>query len=990
MIQYVDCGEIITIIRQQEAFVLDKYEKKVRVNQIVSCIRNGEYLDAQEIADSIDWRQEKNVRTLRMVSEVYKINRRYDDALTVLNLAYEKDPEDPIKRKIVYDLCELAIKMGQFGVAVRYMKEFSKLAPKDPGRYILQYRLLKATDAEYDERIELLEEFKSRHFGDFDGRWAYELAYLYHITGKGDRCVECCNEIALWFVTGPVVVKALKLKKEHQELTYEEEQKIIGGEGSETEEEVLYQKKHKTDTAPVYVDTTPEIGDGYSTTDAEDRLQPDPGNANEIPQPYNVEPEPQKLNIEVKKVDASLEPTIRMAEKKTGPSIMARDTMVLPKINKTQSPESEHVEHQRKTELPGQVKMEEPVVNQAPEPEPEPEVAGQEPVVVEEIRQNPLEDTAKIQTEPAIPGVADAITQTGTIAQQEISVNLDKFSTMNLQAELRANMEKLQEETGEPLREREEKLPDRVAGPDKDLTELKAGKDAHPEKEEIREPERAEEQPVNNAVLGAGSYDQPSEPGQMTDEEVAAKITNIPAPDPFKNYISQDYDGQMQLNVPKDEPLDEKQITGQMDIESILAQWDKLQEEARERRIRAAKNKSLEQTNELAKQLVGVLPGYELPKPEEEKNPEPAPVPEPEPVKPEKKMQEPIEPENRAPATSAFTAPLVVPEDQTGEVSAKEIEKALEPESSDYQSGSEDNYESETKPERKPEKRSEEEPEERKEEAEKEKETEEVPREEKSQDPAKKNPHFVSFETVELPSVFDSFRNIKGLPQQLKEAEERMSMESAHGNVLIIGSEHAARMELVQAIIRDMGEKDATGSLKAAAIDADTFNNKDVTKSLKALAGNILVIEGAGRLSDDSMNSLLSVLSSQEMEILVILEDSKGGAKNLSEYGGFDGAFDVLIDIPTLSNDYLVDHSKSYAAEKGYTLDDMAVLALYQRIDERQTADHVVTSDEVEHIMDAAIKKANKKNLKHLGDVLLGKRYNDDDLIVLREKDFAK
>ena len=217
-----------------------------------------------------------------------------------------------------------------------------------------------------------------------------------------------------------------------------------------------------------------------------------------------------------------------------------------------------------------------------------------------------------------------------------------------------------------------------------------------------------------------------------------------------------------------------------------------------------------------------------------------------------------------------------------------------------------------------------------------------------------------------------------------------MSMESAHGNVLIIGSEHAARMELVQAIIRDMGEKDATGSLKAAAIDADTFNNKDVTKSLKALAGNILVIEGAGRLSDDSMNSLLSVLSSQEMEILVILEDSKGGAKNLSEYGGFDGAFDVLIDIPTLSNDYLVDHSKSYAAEKGYTLDDMAVLALYQRIDERQTADHVVTSDEVEHIMDAAIKKANKKNLKHLGDVLLGKRYNDDDLIVLREKDFAK
>ena len=138
------------------------------------------------------------------------------------------------------------------------------------------------------------------------------------------------------------------------------------------------------------------------------------------------------------------------------------------------------------------------------------------------------------------------------------------------------------------------------------------------------------------------------------------------------------------------------------------------------------------------------------------------------------------------------------------------------------------------------------------------------------------------------------------------------------------------------------------------------------------------------------MNALLASLTEDELGILVILEDSKGGARNLSEYNRFDEIFNVLIDIPTLSNDYLVDRAKNYAREKDYTLDDMAVLALYQRIDERQTADHVVTSDEVEHIIDAAIKKANKKNLKHLGDVLFGKRYNDDDLIVLREKDFAK
>ena len=955
---------------------MDKYEKKVRVNQIISCIKNAEYQDAQEIADTIDWRQEKSIRTLRMVSEVYKINKRYEDSLAVLNLAYEKNPEDPIKRKIVYDMCELAIKMGQFGIAVRYMKEFSRLAPKDPGRYILQYRLLKATDADYGERIELLEEFKSKHFGDFDGRWAYELAYMYHLTGKGEKCVECCNEIALWFVTGPVVIKALKLKKEHQQLTYEEEQKIISSDQGLPDEEVLYQKRHRTDTAPVYMDTTPVIGDGYSTSDAEDRLNPAAeGTPQEYyqdasrqgfqqggEQQYNGDTGSQDFNIEVKKVDASFEPTIRMAEKMTGPSIMSRETTVLPDINKS-LPQQEAVS----APIPEPVQQlgQEPL----PQPEPEPEVPENIPDVIEK------------QPEPE---TADAISQTGAIAQQEISVNLDKFSTMNLQAELRENMEKLQAETGEPLREKEEKLPDRVAEPDKELTEIKAEEDSRPMKEEKTEEVRQENK-LQSGTDPVQTIDptphrettDPTQPPGMTDEEVAAKISRVPVPDQFKNYISQEMDGQMQLNVPDQEPMDEKQITGQMDIESILAEWDKLQEEARERRIKAAKKKSLEQTNELAKPLADVIPGFELPKTEDDK-------------KEELLSSDTIE---------------ETPKSMTGEVSISDIENALEAEVDAV-----------------PEKTGTEGPEKEEviaEETEPEAETQMAEPEEKQQaepiekepaaetkaneaDPVKRNPHFVTYETVELPSVFDSFLNIKGLAPQLKAAEDRMSMESSHGNVLIIGSEHAARMELIQAIVRDMGERESRGEIKAAAIDADTFNNKDVAKSIRALAGNVLVIEGAGRLSDDAMNALLSCLSEERtasegeqssergLEILVILEDSKGGAKNLNEYNGFDNVFDVLVDIPTLSNDYLVDHAKSYAMEKAYTLDDMAVLALYQRIDERQTADHVVTSEEVEHIIDAAIKKANKKNLKHLGDVLFGKRYNDEDLIVLREKDFVK
>ncbi|MCR5775085.1 MAG: hypothetical protein K6G42_08380 [Lachnospiraceae bacterium] len=965
---------------------MDKYEKKVRINQIRSLIENGEYQEAQEIADTIDWKQERSIRTLRMVSEVYKINRRYEDALNVLALAYQKDPEDPIKRKIVYDLCELTIKMGQVGLAVQYMKEFSKMAPTDAGRYILQYKLLKATDADNNERIELLEEFNSKYFSDYDGRWAYELAVLYHETGKNDKCVDCCNEIMLWFVTGPIVAKALKLKSLHQELTYEEKQKLLAEDG-EYGEEVLYQKRHKTETAPVYMNTTPIIGDGYSATDAEDRIDGQDAlvqvqSVDELPE--KPEPEEQGLSIEVKKVDPSLEPTIRMAEKKTGPSILSRETTVLPDVNKALSgpsvqPASQHIDNP-------------PVDDRHTAP---PTI---DPSAVAGAYPDPRDDkdgTVPIQIPPAIPGVEDAITQTGTIAQQEISVNLDKYSTMNLQAELRENMEKLQEQTGEPLREREEKLPDRVAGPDKDLTEIKAKRETKPMAQTVSAADTLNKAVQSDSRAGEAPpsvKDDPAKPGEMSQEEIASKITSVPVPEQFKNIISQEKDGQMQLNVPEEDQVDEKQITGQMDIESILATWDKLQEEARDRRIRAAKRKSLEQTNELAKEVIDRLPGYEAPQEEDV------------PVEPQDKSGS--EPLSSASLTSAYTGPLVVPANETGEVNTEKIEEALKNEleqelheRKDETPGDEtsDKYRDEEIEEEIPQDNPEQEYKDENEgyrehghSSAGDSEAAEPTQDDSNQEAARKKTGFVTYETVELPSVFDSFRHIKGLPPQLKDAEDKMSMESGHGNVLIVGSEHAARMELVQALVRDMSEKNPKGEIKAASIDADTFNSKDVDKSLKALAGNMLVIEAAGRLSDDAMNSMLSVLSGGDSEILVILEDSRGGAKNLSEYSGFADVFDVTIDMPTLSNDYLVNHAKSYAGDKGYILDDMAVLALYQRIDERQTADHVVTSDEVEHIIDLAIKSANKKNLKHLGDVLLGKRYNDEDLIVLREKDFAK
>lgn len=151
---------------------MDKFEYKVRAEEIKSLIASKEYVQAAEIADTIDWRRVKSVMMLCTVSDLYKINRRYEDARDMLLLAYDRHPGG---RTIVYSLCELCIKTEEIVEAVEYYKEFIQIAPRDTGRYILQYKLYEAQDVSLEERIAVLEELKQR---DYREKWAYELAYL--------------------------------------------------------------------------------------------------------------------------------------------------------------------------------------------------------------------------------------------------------------------------------------------------------------------------------------------------------------------------------------------------------------------------------------------------------------------------------------------------------------------------------------------------------------------------------------------------------------------------------------------------------------------------------------------------------------------------------------------------------------------------------------------------------------------------------------------
>lgn len=192
-------------------------EYKIRADEIKALIGEGRYAEAVRIADTIDWKRVKSVSMLCTISDLYKINRRFEESRDVLLMAYDKHPTG---RPIVYSLCELAIKMGEFVQAVEYYKEFVRIAPRDTGRYILQYKLYEAQEVSLEERIAVLEEFKKH---DYRERWAYELAYLYHRVGLTTECVEECDEMFLWFGEGRYVMKALELKALHEPLSPEQQ-----------------------------------------------------------------------------------------------------------------------------------------------------------------------------------------------------------------------------------------------------------------------------------------------------------------------------------------------------------------------------------------------------------------------------------------------------------------------------------------------------------------------------------------------------------------------------------------------------------------------------------------------------------------------------------------------------------------------------------------------------------------------------------------------
>lgn len=938
---------------------MDKSEYKLRAEEIKDLISRGEYAQAAEIADTIDWRRVKSVMMLCTISDLYKINRRYEDARDMLLLAYERRPGG---RTICYSLCELSIKMEEYVQAIEYYKEFVQVAPKDSGRYILQYKLYEAQDVSLEERISVLEELKKR---DYREKWAYELAYLYHRVGLAARCVEECDELILWFGEGKYVIKAMELKMLHQPLTPEQQEKY----------------DHRFDAPGSYIPSQNSVQDnGYSGNQGYDQGYTQDGSYDQgqgYDQNYTQDYS-QDGNYDQSQGYAQDYPQDENYDQNQGyvqednydqisGGTQVYESVQQPAQETSAQPEQDDFDIHVKTMDVGQYNT----INLQAEL-----AAGLREVLGEEPKEDAAKATADSITRSIVAPMMDSDTE--SLDYPEIAeVSEDDLEPETEQIE---GSEVFFGETGEigdlsqvPEVETEEILPEEPASLKK--------QDVVPELSEAEvEPEAEPKAPVE-------TESKPENPAEEIHEMHEVTVPVEP-PKELANVLAQESDGQISLVMPEAESI-EKQITGQMNIEDILAEWERKKKENLEKREEEVRQHVLQQTGAMFTEFEQAVRDGLLEKLEKEKAADADTVTgtdeveelEPEPADADIVDTEEVEELEEEPAIaeyeeeSATEEPETVTDMKVTQEPAAEIQEVSEEITAEIEEASEESAAE-----------AEEEPEEQA--------VEEVPEDEQPQTPeppvVERDKAKVRALTREERELYAPFIQSKSAREQLVKAIDNISLAAYTGNVIITGEEGMDTLSLAKNMIREIQATDSNFSGKVAKISGHALNKKDAADTLSKLKNGALIICKASEMNDTTVNTLYKALQQENQGIVIILEDTKREIDRfLEKHEKLKESFTARMDVEALSNDTLVAFGRQYAREMEYSIDELGVLALHTRIEDMQTIDHVVTVVDVKEIVDEAIAHANKKTLKHFFDVLFAKRYDDEDMIILTEKDFV-
>ncbi len=407
---------------------MDKYEYRLKAEQIEKLVKKKDYQTAVKISDTIDWRRVKNLNMLYIVADLYEAVERYEDCMEILNIAYDRAP---VGRMLLYKMTEIATRTHNFEEAIKLYREFVKAAPHDQSRYILKYQIYRERGSSLDDQIKTLKEYKTHEYQE---KWAYELASLYDQAGMQEDCVRECDELILWFSEGEYVTKAMELKMKYEPLTpvqqdkydhrYQTGASVNVGEDDYEEREVSV-NTDKFSTINLQAELAANLDEMLQNDDGdidvpdlglgatEELTVPDIPVIEEI-----IEPEP---------VEESIEPEELMMEELEPEELKMEELM-------PEELEPEPVVEELEPEPVVEELEPEPVVEEIePEPvveeiEPEPVVEELEPEpVVEEIEPEPEPVIEELEPEPVVEEIKPEPEEPQLIKQITGRIEIDKI-----------------------------------------------------------------------------------------------------------------------------------------------------------------------------------------------------------------------------------------------------------------------------------------------------------------------------------------------------------------------------------------------------------------------------------------------------------------------------------------------------------------------------------------------------------------------------------
>ena len=1004
---------------------MDKYEYKLKTEEMLELMEDGEYRKAAAAADLIDWKRVRNAGMLMNVSDIYEKTKEYQKSYDVMNLAYRRSEGS---RKVIYKLCSLAIKTKNIDEAIDYYDEFIQIAPKDPNRHILRYQILRAQRAPIEQQIEALEEFKKAEYIE---EWAYELAKLYREAGMMTECLEECDDLILWFSEGKYVYKAMELKMQYKPLSPSQQQKYdhryekLSSETEEIPDLTSYlgedEEKDSASEGAEALGDTRSIGlteqpvmENDSTSDV---IDTDAVTLEAAEEPDAEVENPEEAGVETAEVieasedESEVQPaTVETSgDKRT----LSKDTASIPIVGKNPvKPVKKKLgDTMRLDEALQQLLNPKPEVQAEPGEEVEPDMTDLEEDIaaIEDVEDleivNQLTEEKKAEEaskERVVPsGMKELIPEPETEeelieqAVEETSEDVPE-DAVTIEAGEAEPEEVLEVEEAEP---EEEEILEIDAAESEDLTD--ESEDLSEVEELISETEVVNDEDDSEGAAVREIMDNKNNEEPILSPEIQKLIDEIEGVIPEEEEVDATVSSEEVLEV-EEEPhenmgeLADDLRLGEDEYEDYDAyDWDDAEEFDEDDILddyEESDDDLLDDYEDADDDLFGEEEGYDdLDAYGYEEDDE---------------DDEVINPRDLFTAEDKISDDDLLGLNSYEEVPNFEDEFSVNPahseEPDDREIPDEDDgidIMSATTPLS------------RKETAKliATGKTSPLPLDEIAD--AMSDTGFIVHGRYDLETqsgigtragltdeqkkLFSYFVPVRGMSEQLVDVLEQdknctnRKGTSRTGNLLIIGNKGNGKTVLAVDVVKAIQKQRDIRQGKVAIVTGESLNKKRIGDIFRKLYGGALIIEKAGQMNEKTLAKLNKAMEQDTGELLVVLEEQRKPLDRLlSSNREFRRKFTSRLEVPIFINDELVTFGQTYAQENGYRIDEMGILALYSKIDSLQREDHAVTVAEVKEVMDDAIAHSQKASAKKLVKRVFGKNTDSSDRILLSEKDF--